>query len=69
MKIGFCVAKVLFHFEARVLYSSAPINMRRYWPKNVSGEVVDKLCRTNKLEIRTFWKPKRKNENLFKYFE
>ena len=62
---GFCVVKVLFHFGARGVYSSLIINNRRYFPKNVPVEEVDKLFRTNKLEISTFWKPIRKNEIFF----
>ena len=63
---GFCVAKGLFHFGEIGVYSSLIINNRRYFPKNVPVEEVDKLFRTNKLEISTFWKPIRKNETFFK---
>ena len=42
MKIGFCVAKVLFRLDERVVYSSSLVNKRRYWPNNVPVEEVDK---------------------------
>ena len=44
---GFCVAKVLFHLEARVVYINALIKKQRYWPNNVPVEEFDKLCRTS----------------------
>ena len=54
---GFCVAKGLFRFGEIGVYSSLIINNRRYFPKNVPVEEVDKLFRTKKLEIRKFLKP------------
>ena len=42
MDSGFCVAKGIVELEARGVYGAALIKKRRYWPKSVPGNEIDK---------------------------
>ena len=39
---GFCVAKGVVKLEARGAYGGALVKKRRYWPRNVPGDDIDK---------------------------
>ena len=38
---GFCVAKCIIDIESKGVYAVAMIKERRYWPKEVPGELID----------------------------
>ena len=38
---GFCVTKVITELKAQCVYAVALIKKRRYWPKGVTGDLID----------------------------
>ena len=49
MDSGFCVLQALIELLLIGVYSSAVINMRRYWPKYIDGEGIDQHFQTKEV--------------------
>lgn len=68
MDSGFCVAKGIVELEARGVYGAALIKKRRYWPKSVPGNEIDKHFEDKEVGYCSMLQTKTEEGKPFKIF-